>query len=115
MKSPISTHVLDTSRGMPAAGITVILESQSSGGQWKEIARGETDSDGRLSGLLKPDAQIPAGMYRLTFHTEQYFRSRGTEGLYPSVPVVFTVRDSSAHYHIPLLLSPFGYSTYRGS
>jgi 5-hydroxyisourate hydrolase len=103
----ITTHILDTSRGQPAAGVPVRLEQQSSGGTWKQLGGGVTDSDGRLGGLPAEDA----GTYRLTFETRVY----APEGLYPEVAVTFEVRDAGRHYHIPLLLSPYGYTTYRGS
>jgi 5-hydroxyisourate hydrolase len=112
--SHITTHVLDLSLGRPAANVAVILETQSSAGQWTEAARGATDSDGRLRDW--PAAKtLPAGTYRLTFDTRTYFASRKTASLYPQVAIVFEVRDAQEHCHIPLLLSPFGYSTYRGS
>jgi 5-hydroxyisourate hydrolase len=112
--SHITTHVLDLSLGKPAANIAVILETQSSGGVWSEVARGATDTDGRLRDW--PAAKtLPAGMYRLTFETRAYFAARKIASLYPHIVVVFEVRDAQEHYHIPLLLSPFGYSTYRGS
>jgi len=112
--SDITTHVLDISIGRPAAGVPVILEIERTGGGWKELSRGATDSDGRLRHLLEPNSLVE-GTYRLTFETVQYFRSRKTEGLYPQVSIVFQVRDAKQNYHIPLLLSPYGYSTYRGS
>jgi len=112
--SHITTHVLDVSLGKPAANIAVILETQSSGGGWSEVARGVTDTDGRLRDW--PAAKtLPAGIYRLIFDTKAYFAARKLASLYPQVVIVFEVRDAQEHYHIPLLLSPFGYSTYRGS
>ena len=113
--SGITTHVLDTSRGEPAAGVAVVLEAQDEGGGWKALGRGETDADGRLRGLLGEAAAVGAGVYRLTFDVGAYFGARGVESFYPSVSVVFRVRDPAAHYHVPLLISPYGYSTYRGS
>jgi 5-hydroxyisourate hydrolase len=92
----------------------VILEAQSSAGQWTEAARGVTDADGRLRDWPAAKA-LPAGTYRLTFDTRAYFAVRKIASLYPQVVILFEVRDSQEHYHIPLLLSPFGYSTYRGS
>lgn len=112
--SHITTHVLDVSLGKPAANIAVILEAQSSGGVWSEVARGATDTDGRLRDW--PAAKtLPAGIFRLVFDTSAYFGTRNVACLYPQVVIVFEVRDTQEHYHIPLLLSPFGYSTYRGS
>jgi 5-hydroxyisourate hydrolase len=112
--SEITTHVLDVSIGRPAAGVPVILEIASAGGGWKELSRGATDGDGRLRHLVAPGSLVE-GTYRLTFETRVYFEARKIESLYPQVVVVFHVRDPKERYHIPLLLSPYGYSTYRGS
>ena len=112
--SQITTHILDVSIGRPAAGVPVILEIETAGGEWKELSRGATDSDGRLRHLLAPGSLV-VGTYRLTFETKAYFETRHIAGLYPRVSVVFQVRDAKENYHIPLLLSPYGYSTYRGS
>lgn len=114
MTSPITTHVLDTSLGGPAAGVPVVLETRVGGEKWKELARGITDADGRVNNLLPPD-QLTDGVYRLTFDTELYFRARQVQAFYPQVSIVFLVSDSKQHYHVPLLLNPYGYSTYRGS
>ena len=111
----ISTHVLDTSLGRPVSGIPLHLERQSPSGDWHAIATGETDSDGRCKNLLPSGASASPGVYRVRFDTDRYFRKLQIEGLYPEVIVVFLVRDASAHCHIPLLLSPNGYTTYRGS
>jgi 5-hydroxyisourate hydrolase len=112
--SHITTHVLDVSLGKPAANVAVILETHLSGGSWSEIARGATDTDGRLRDW--PAAQtLPAGTYRLRFDTKAYFAARNVVSLYPHIVIVFEARDAQEHYHLPLLLSPFGYSTYRGS
>lgn len=112
----ISTHVLDTARGRPAAGVGVILERLSAGSaSAREFARGTTDADGRVGELLPAGTALEAGDYRLTFDTHAYFAASGLDGFYPAVSVVFTVRDALQRYHIPLLLSPYGYSTYRGS
>jgi 5-hydroxyisourate hydrolase len=112
--SHITTHVLDVSLGLPAANVAVLLDAQSSAGQWTETARGTTDADGRLRDWATAKI-MPAGTYRLTFDTRAYFATRKIVSLYPQVVIVFEVRDAQEHYHIPLLLSPFGYSTYRGS
>jgi 5-hydroxyisourate hydrolase len=112
--SHITTHVLDVTLGRPAANVPVKLEAQSAAGQWTESAQGATDADGRLREWAAAKT-LPAGIYRLTFDTRAYFASRNIAGLYPQVVIVFEVRDAQEHYHIPLLLSPFGYSTYRGS
>ena len=108
--SGITTHVLDTSRGRPASGVLVVLEIRSETG-WREIGRAETDVDGRVRQLPSP----AVGIYRLTFQIEAYFQAQAIEGFYPEASIVFHVRDASQHYHVPLLLSPYGYSTYRGS
>ena len=113
--SPITTHVLDTSRGRPAAGVAVTLELLEPEASWRQLGWGETDADGRLRDLL-PEEHAPApGVYRLTFETGAYFAARGVESFYPVAVVVFEVRAAGEHYHVPLLLNPFGYSTYRGS
>ena len=112
--SAITTHILDVSAGVPAGGVPVILERQT-GTHWETVGAGATDDDGRVRDLLAPDAVLQAGVYRLVFDTETYFARREIEGFYPQVTVAFTVRDADSHYHVPLLLSPFGYSTYRGS
>lgn len=113
--SPITTHVLDTARGAPAAGVPIVLEQRASDGGFLRIGHGETDADGRLRTLLASVAHFTAGVYRLTFDVGAYHKRHNVEGFYPEVSVVFEVRDSTQHYHVPLLLSPFGYSTYRGS
>jgi 5-hydroxyisourate hydrolase len=114
MMSRISTHVLDTARGRPAAGVTVVLEAATPDGHWTEVARGVTDADGRVPDLSQGDA-VGAGEYRLRFATGDYFRALGGEPFYPEVAVHVRLDGPSARYHLPLLLSPFGYSTYRGS
>ncbi|HZT59281.1 MAG TPA: hydroxyisourate hydrolase [Pyrinomonadaceae bacterium] len=113
--SAITTHVLDTSAGRPASGVPVTLETRGEGGDWRLLGRGATDADGRLRDLLPDDFDLKAGAYRLTFDAGDYFARAGVEGFYAEVVVAFVVRDAGAHYHVPLLLSPFGYTTYRGS
>jgi 5-hydroxyisourate hydrolase len=112
--SGITTHVLDTSRGRPAGGVPVTLEVETVGG-WKTLGEGITNADGRIADLLDGDATIDAGIYRLTFDTATYFADNKIQSFYPQVSVVFKIEDPNQHYHVPLLLSPFGYSTYRGS
>jgi 5-hydroxyisourate hydrolase len=112
--SAITTHILDISSGFPARGVSVTLERQTSA-DWEVIGKGVTDNDGRLRDLLDSEANLQTGNYRITFDTETYFQQQQIEGFYPQVTVPFTVRDAAQHYHVPLLLSPFGYSTYRGS
>ena len=110
----ISTHVLDTSQGRPAASMPVTLEASAADGSWALVGRGSTDDDGRLKEFASISG-LGAGTYRLTFDTRSYFSSLNVQGLYPQVIIVFEAKDANGHYHIPLLLSPFGYSTYRGS
>jgi 5-hydroxyisourate hydrolase len=108
----ISTHILDTSRGRPAPGVAVTLEFASGAG-WKEVARGTTDADGRVKPLL---AEIPEeGTFRIGFEVAPYFQKLGGEAFFPRVQIEFLVKARGEHYHLPLLLNPFGYSTYRGS
>ncbi|KZE99330.1 MAG: hydroxyisourate hydrolase [Rhodococcus sp. (in: high G+C Gram-positive bacteria)] len=107
--SGLSTHVLDAVSGKPAVGIRVALFSATDG----EISTAATDGDGRVAELLS--GPIDSGTYRLSFDTGQYFEQLGTPTFYPEVSISFTVTDPLAHYHVPLLLSPFAYSTYRGS
>ncbi len=109
----ITTHILDTSRGRPAGGVSVALERREAEG-WQLIGRGETDADGRLRTLTN-DIELSLGVYRLTFDTATYFRERHAETFFPEVTITFHVTDPKQHHHVPLLLSPFGYSTYRGS
>ena len=115
MKSPITTHVLDTALGSPASGVTATLEYRTTPGTWKELSRSKTGADGRIANFLPENYPLERGMYRLTFFTEEYFRSSSRESFFPFVLVTFEVKDAGAHYHVPLLISPFGYSTYRGS
>jgi 5-hydroxyisourate hydrolase len=112
--SPITTHVLDTSLGRPAAGLPIVLERSGGPGGWVIVGNGETDADGRLRTLIASDAPLVPGTYRLVFDTRRYFERRHVQAFYPSVVVIFEV-GAEPHYHVPLLLSPFGYSTYRGS
>jgi 5-hydroxyisourate hydrolase len=94
--------------------VAVVLERQDKEGQWQPAGRGLTDGDGRVSDLSTPSTLAP-GEYRLTFDTGRYFAGKGEPVFYPRVVVIFVVASASEHYHIPLLLSPFGYTTYRGS
>jgi 5-hydroxyisourate hydrolase len=113
--STISTHLLDTSRGKPAADVPVRLEREEAPERWKLVGAGSTDQNGRCAQLLAGGENLAPGNYRLSFDTKSYFASQEIEGLYPMVQVTFSVRDGDAHFHIPLLLSPNGYTTYRGS
>ncbi|MGU3431588.1 hydroxyisourate hydrolase [Actinomycetes bacterium M1A6_2h] len=105
----VSTHVLDAAKGVPAAGVPITL-TDSDG---VVLTSSATDSDGRAGHLLPEDSG--PGVYRITFDTASYFRSIETVGFYPEVTVSFTVTEPSSHHHVPLLLSPFAFSTYRGS
>jgi len=113
--SPITTHILDTSHGRPARGVTVVLDRQAGPELWDELGRGTTNDDGRIAHLWPDGMAVSAGIYRLRFATAAYFRALGVDSFYPEVQVVFQIADVQAHYHVPLLLSPYGYSTYRGS
>lgn len=111
--SGLSTHVLDVSRGRPGAGVAVRLELNDGEG-WRELGRAETDDDGRVEDLLGSTA-LSTGDYRLVFDTGAYHARHGVNGFHPEVTIAFTVTDVGEHHHVPLLLSPFGYTTYRGS
>jgi 5-hydroxyisourate hydrolase len=113
--SPITTHILDLSSGQPAKGVAVSLAVRRDGDRWDELASGVTDADGRIRDLFPRPNPLALGVYRLRFQTEAYFLARGVRAFHPSITVEFSVDDPSGHYHVPLLLSPFGYSTYRGS
>ena len=109
----ISTHVLDTTRGRPAAGLAVTLRRRGADGDWSVVERAITDADGRVKDLSH--GPVAAGDYRLEFATGKYFAESGTEVFYPEVFVTIAAGDGSGHLHVPLLLSPFGFSTYKGT
>lgn len=111
--SRISTHILNTSTGKPAAGVNISL-SYFKDGSWIDSGEDITDKDGRISSLLNENALIEKGVYKIKFMTGNYFKNNGLKFFYPYVEIIFEV-DSDEHYHIPLLISPFGYTTYRGS
>lgn len=111
--SPITTHILDTSRGRPAAGVEVRL-ARYEAGKWQIIGRGVTNQDGRLTNLM-PEGSLEVGMYKISFETAAYFAAQQIIGFYPYIPIIFEVTAADEHYHVPLLLNPYGYSTYRGS
>ncbi len=111
--SQINTHVLDTSRGKPAAGIAISLHRHLHN-DWDMIAKGITNADGRIADLLPKDAALPIGIYKMKFETAAYFAITETKSFYPVVEIIFEI-STTEHYHVPLLLNPFGYSTYRGS
>ena len=110
----LSTHVLDATTGRPAAGVQVRLERGGDVG-WVPASRGQTDADGRLRLSGAGGAEFEPGVYRITFATGAYFQARGSASFYPEVTVTFEMTERDGHYHVPLLLSPFAYSTYRGS
>jgi 5-hydroxyisourate hydrolase len=113
--SGITTHVLDTARGRPAAGVPVVLSAQGPGGGWTELARATTDANGRVANMVPAGAPLVAGtLCRLRFEVGNWLTAQGSAAFYPYVEVAFTLQDDG-HHHVPLLLSPFGYSTYRGS
>ena len=113
--SGITTHVLDTTTGRPAAGVAVRLERLGRHQEWEPVGRGSTDADGRLATLLGDAAAAPPGVYRLIFDSAAYFAASGTVAFHPHVTVEFEVVDRNAHHHVPLLVSPYSYTTYRGS
>lgn len=115
MGSPITTHILDTSKGAPAAGVTVSLECLDAAGTWQPIGRGVTDDDGRIGDLVPAGTTLGAAVYQLLFEVGPYFQDQGVDSFYRTIPIVFDIGDPHQHYHVPLLLNPFGYSTYRGS
>ncbi len=112
--SAITTHILDTSIGKPAAHVPVFLDILEDG-EWKRLGSGATDADGRVKTLLPAGHALVQGTYRLEFRVADYFEAQGVKGFYPYVKIVFTLEDLDSHYHVPLLLNPYGYSTYRGS
>jgi len=110
MTSPITTHVLDTAQGKPAEGVGIKLCYEADAAQWLVLGEGVTNKDGRIANLIPDNHALAKGRYKMTFNTGNY-----QKGFYPYVDVVFEITESGQHYHIPLLLSPYGYSTYRGS
>ena len=111
----ISTHILDVARGKPAVGIEVVLDRQRPDGSWARLGSGASNQDGRVTSLLGDALALEAGVHRLTFAVESYLAAQHGGGFYPEVAIPFRVEVPTEHFHVPLLLSPFGYSTYRGS
>lgn len=109
----LTTHVLDTARGAPAAGVRVTLDHETGPGVWTRVGDGTTDADGRLRTLLAAGA-LRSGAYRLAFDVGTYFAALGVQAFWRNVVVELVIADPAAHFHVPLLVSPFGYSTYRG-
>ena len=114
MKSPITTHILDTSAGRPATGVPVSLWRRHDD-SFASMGQGETDSDGRIASGLIDSSEFRPGQYQLRFETAAYFSAAGVDSFYPRVIIDFLVSAEDEHYHVPLLIAPFGYSTYRGS
>jgi len=113
-KNPISVHVLNLQTGIPTPGVAVELD-QNLNGSWVKLATGVTDANGRISALYPAGKQAQQGTYKVVFKTGDYYASVKQKSFFPEIPVIFTLDNSSQHYHIPLLLSPYGYSTYRGN
>ncbi|PCI61407.1 MAG: hydroxyisourate hydrolase [Gammaproteobacteria bacterium] len=112
--SQITTHILDTTRGKPAVAVPIALFQQQ-GNEWLQLGAGKTNQDGRIADLLANDVLLAAGVYRMHFDTNSYFNANDESGFYPFVDIVFEINGDGEHYHIPLLLTAYGYSTYRGS
>lgn len=110
----LSSHILDINTGKPATGVKITLSKYSDDGIWKEVESGITDENGRVKDFMKYDGHDNRGIYKLTYHVEPYFMSLGQSSFYPFIDVVFEIKDDS-HYHVPITLSPYGYSTYRGN
>lgn len=112
--NPLSVHVLNLENGLPSAGVSVTLEEHV-GDQWQSLSQGVTNQQGRISELFPANRSIKPGEYRVVFKTGDYYKKANRETFFPEVPVIFRVKQADQHYHIPLLLSPYGFSTYRGS
>jgi 5-hydroxyisourate hydrolase len=113
-QNPLSVHVLNLDNGLPSANVKVVLETQQNN-QWVEINSGTTNEQGRITELYPKDTALQKGIYKVTFKTGDWFRQKNQRSFFPEVPVVFVIDGSLDHYHIPLLISPYGYSTYRGN
>lgn len=115
--NPLSVHVLDLQTGQPSPGIRVDLERRGAAGDWQPLGNGTTDEQGRIRALVPATAlnQWAAGDYRVVFRTGEFYARQRQPSFFPEIPVVFRVDSAQQHYHVPLLLSPFGFSTYRGN
>lgn len=110
----LSSHILDITTGKPAGDVKITLSRQDKNEKWQIVEEKFTDNNGRVKDFLKKDGENKVGIYKLTFHTNSYFKKLGQSSFYPFIDVVFELKDNE-HYHVPITLSPFGYSTYRGS
>lgn len=110
----ITSHILDTSLGKPAEGVLVTL-NQHTGADWHALGSASTDIDGRVADFIGDDRVLPAGTYKLTFNIFAYYQAMDVGSFYPQIDVMFEIGGDGRHYHVPLLLNPYGYSTYRGS
>ena len=113
-QNPLSVHVLNLDTGLPASNVAVVLEAQQ-GDKWTKLNEAKTNSEGRITELYPKDTTLQKGIYKVTFKTGDWFKAKNQRSFFPEVPVVFVIDGSLEHYHIPLLLSPYGYSTYRGN
>nr|WP_291371233.1 MULTISPECIES: hydroxyisourate hydrolase [unclassified Acinetobacter] len=113
-QNPLSVHVLNLDTGLPASNVAVVLEAQQ-GDKWTKLNEAKTNSEGRITDLYPKDTNLQKGIYKVTFKTGDWFKAKNQRSFFPEVPVVFVIDGSLEHYHIPLLLSPYGYSTYRGN
>ena len=112
--NPLSVHVLNTETGLPSTNVAVTLEAQQ-GDKWVKLNEGKTDNNGRITDLYPKDSKLQKGIYKVTFKTGDWFKANNKRSFFPEVPVVFVIDGNLEHYHIPLLLSSYGYSTYRGN
>lgn len=110
----LSVHILNQQTGVPSSDVTVTLEKEQQG-NWVQLASGKTDQDGRIKSLYPQDKEMEPGVYRVVFKTGDYFKSQKADSFFPEIPVLFTVTRTNEKLHIPLLLSQYGYSTYKGS
>lgn len=113
-QNPLSVHVLNLETGLPSADVAVILEAQQ-GDKWVKLNEAKTNTQGRITELYPKDTNLQKGVYKVTFKTGDWFKAQNQRSFFPEVPVIFVIDASLDHYHIPLLLSPYGYSTYRGN
>ncbi len=113
-QNPLSVHVLNLESGLPSANVKVVLEAQQ-GDKWVKLNEGVTNDQGRISELYPKESTLKKGVYKVTFQTGEWFKANNQRSFFPEVPVIFNIDGNLDHYHIPLLLSPYGYSTYRGN